>query len=578
MLDVDIIEINDEQSHNAKLLASSLSEVQIRKRGMIDMLGIQCAINYLRSKKFKIDTKRSVYKIPVLFEEFKITDIYFGNYRIDVITLYKEKSVKIPRIHVDMDILPHFYFIVQIGAKIKEAKMIGFIDAKNIRACSHDSKFYYPTLDMIMDLKQFSSIARRSIPSKTLLGKHVDCMGLFLKFIDNDLSSVYKRQLIQHLMNCDSCRANFIDAMEFEKLALNLRYYPLLMKKYDSRVPINDTKSADGEVNLSNLEEKLNKIEIREKLASQTTRDYSGIKQKQIAQIPKVPQNPQRLQTIKQPVRRMSSIELKQEIQRQKALGNYRSSQIKSYDTSERVNQNVSKKVIDTIFNEIPKVELPSIKTIISAKNKRLILMVFAMFFILASFTVISFKGSSDIIEQNEQMNTGANLEAFGDNFDSGLSDEIGDYDYQSSNHQAQLIPKDSTPSSIDNFTIMQPVSTQPTYAPTVSNISWEAPESLVKKAEYTKFLQLIGKNVKLNVQNDLLLVSDIPTNKIAKVDIRIESSGDVQFIKISKSSGSEAIDNSILKVVGDTLKYMKPPGHGIISKKVDVTLVVELN
>ena len=133
MLDVDIIEINDEQAHDAKLLASSLSTAQTRKRGMIEMLGISCAISYLHARKFRIDTKRSVYKIPLLFEEFKLSDIYYGNYRIDVITLYKEKTVKIPKIHVDMDIMPHFYFIVQIGSKIKEAKMIGFIDAKSIK-------------------------------------------------------------------------------------------------------------------------------------------------------------------------------------------------------------------------------------------------------------------------------------------------------------------------------------------------------------------------------------------------------------------------------------------------------------
>ena len=155
MQDTDIIEINDEHAHNAKLLASNFSDSQIRKRGMIDMLGINCAINYLHAKKFRIDTKRSVYKIPLLFEEFKITDIYYGNYRIDVITLFKEKTVKIPKIQVDMDILPHFYFVVQIGSKIKEAKMVGFIEGKKVLSCSHDSKFYYPTLDMIFDIKKF---------------------------------------------------------------------------------------------------------------------------------------------------------------------------------------------------------------------------------------------------------------------------------------------------------------------------------------------------------------------------------------------------------------------------------------
>ena len=155
MQNVDIIEIGDEQAHNAKLLASKMSTPQIRKRGMIDMLGIACAINYLYAKRIRVDNKRSVYKIPLLYEEFKISDIYFGNYRIDVITLFKEKTIKIPKIHVDMDILPHFYFIVQIGGKIREAKMIGFIEGKKIQKCSCDSKFYYPTLDMLLDLEKF---------------------------------------------------------------------------------------------------------------------------------------------------------------------------------------------------------------------------------------------------------------------------------------------------------------------------------------------------------------------------------------------------------------------------------------
>ena len=201
MADIDILEINEEQAKEAKLLASVLSEPEVRKRGMIDMLGISCAINYLTSKGYRIDTKKSVYKIPALFEEFKITDIYYRNYRIDIITLYKEKNIKIPKIHKDMDIMPNFYFVVQIGAKIKEAKIIGFIDAKSIQVCSHDSRFYYPTLDMVFGLNKFSSMTIHSVVGKTLLGKHVDCLGLFLRFLDGDLSTVYKRQMIQHLMN-----------------------------------------------------------------------------------------------------------------------------------------------------------------------------------------------------------------------------------------------------------------------------------------------------------------------------------------------------------------------------------------
>ena len=124
----DIVEINEGMADAAKLMASSLSTPKARKRALIDMMGINCAISYLQSKRLKIDTQKSIYKIPKLYEEYKISDIYYRNYRIDVITLYKEKNIKIPKIHADMDILADFYFVVQVGAKIKEVNIIGFIE------------------------------------------------------------------------------------------------------------------------------------------------------------------------------------------------------------------------------------------------------------------------------------------------------------------------------------------------------------------------------------------------------------------------------------------------------------------
>ena len=89
--------------------------------------------------------------------------------------------------------------------------------------------------------------------------------------------------------------------------------------------------------------------------------------------------------------------------------------------------------------------------------------------------------------------------------------------------------------------------------------------------------MQLIGKNIKLNLQNDLLLVNDIPINKMATIDISIAGSGEVNSIDIVSSSGSNIIDKSIEKVVKDTLKYMKPPSHGFIAKPAVVTLTIEL-
>ena len=218
-----------------------------------------------------------------------------------------------------------------------------------------------------------------------------------------------------------------------------------------------------------------------------------------------------------------------------------------------------SKKVIDTIFKEIKNVEMPQIKTVIASKHRKKIIIVAILLFVFVVFSFISLNGVSEIKEENEEIE---NLDNLKNLYNEGYE------------HEAILIPKSH---EIDDFAIQQPISTKPTYSPNVSKVAWEVPQSLLKKQEYTKFLQLTGKNIKLNLQNDLLLVSDVPMNKFITVDIKISSNGDVDTVKIIQSSGSNAIDSSVVKVVGDTLKFMRPPSLGIISKSINATLTIEL-
>ena len=241
---------------------------------------------------------------------------------------------------------------------------------------------------------------------------------------------------------------------------------------------------------------------------------------------------------------------------------------IQMFDLSDKNDKKqISKKVIDAIFDEIPKVELPPIKTIISTKNKRMVLITIVIFLILGSFALISIKGTSDIIEENKEI---ASFEEPFEDYDENYNN---DYNYTPG--QAKLIPKEN---SIEDFSIQQPAPSQPVYSPTITRIAWEAPESVTKKDSYKKYLQLAGKNIKLNLQNELLLVNDIPINKIVKIDIKISPNGNVDSIKVVASSGSELIDTTVKKVITDTLTYMKPPSHGIISKSVEVTLSAEMN
>ena len=524
MPNLDIIEINEKLLGNARLLASGMSNPQIRKRSLIDMLGINCAISYLQAKKLRIDTRRSIYSIPSLFEEFKISDIYYNNYRIDVITLYKEKTIKIPRIHVEVDVIPDFYFIVQIGSKIKEAKMIGFIEGKSILGCSCDSKFYYPTLDLIFDLKKFIQSTKQSTPTRTLLGKHTDCLGLFLKFIDNDLSNVYKSQLIQHIMNCDSCRSRFIDTMEFENIAKNIRFYPELLKSHEHRLQAGMDVNMNEQINT--LEENLNKLNSEEDIQQEEETDEV-----------------------------IQENEVKQET-------NY-------YENKQETKPYINKKAIDSIFKEMRNIELPTIKNVIKSKHRHKIIVIFVLLVVFVSLGIISVKSVPDLQDENEM------LEQMQED-----SDEVSEFemlyglDEDNPTHRARKIPKQR---EVEDFNIQQPIESKPTYSPSVAGVSWEVPESILKKQNYTNFLQQAGKNIKLNLQNELLLVRDVPINRLIAVNIKIASGGEVQSIKLAQTSGSEEIDTSINKVVKDTLRYMKPPAHGIIARPIEISLTIEL-
>ena len=86
------------------------------------------------------------------------------------------------------------------------------------------------------------------------------------------------------------------------------------------------------------------------------------------------------------------------------------------------------------------------------------------------------------------------------------------------------------------------------------------------------------GKNIKLNLQNDLLLINDVPTNGKAMVEVVLASNGSVLDVDIIESSGSRLVDDTIKKVVIDTLRRMKPPAINSAEPENSIVLKLILN
>lgn len=108
-----------------------------------------------------------------------------------------------------------------------------------------------------------------------------------------------------------------------------------------------------------------------------------------------------------------------------------------------------------------------------------------------------------------------------------------------------------------------------------VSKIAWEVPEDLAYNDSFRKYLQTAGKNLKLTLQSDLLLASEMAYSNKFIVDLKIGSDGSVQAPSVVVSSGSKQIDGIVLQSVKETFKYLKVPSSELGGQSINATLII---
>ncbi len=528
-----LLKITDDQNEYARMVAAKMSHPLERKRGMIDILGITSAVNWFLSNKIKVQVAKSLHKVPKLLEEFKITDIYYNNYRIDVITVFREKTVKIPRLHADFDIMPHYYLVVQLGAMLKETKIIGYLNPADVLASKKDSKYFYPPEDKLRSTDELKRILKTPAPIPSIMGKHLECMSLFLRFIDNELSTSYKKVLIQHLATCETCTKKLVDVIEFDNAAKNVKKYPRTIEKYYNKYLINKKQMMMEPKNLA----------------------VSNIQ---------APIQPKR-SAVTGMMNKASLNETQQDIAKEPPMS-----------AAKRAARAFKKTAIDYIFRDKPDFEGSGEDVVIPMKGRKKKIAVMAVWALILvgiiGFAVSRHSNSTPDSISNadtEYSEEAGGLETFEENG--------GDL-----NGGAEGLPEDFYNSTSgyygkgDDYALASEANGEPIIA-TINKVSWEVPENLADKTNYKKFLQLVGKNIKLNLQNDLLLSNDTAKNSLIKVDIKFGHNGDIQSLKVAQSSGSTNIDEIIKKSVRETLSYMKPPQSGFGTKTAEITLVIEL-
>lgn len=154
---------------------------------------------------------------------------------------------------------------------------------------------------------------------------------------------------------------------------------------------------------------------------------------------------------------------------------------------------------------------------------------------------------------------------------DASTGNEMFDFQNQGSNADSAdtaAIPQDINKSMTNSF------SDKPA-AISITKLSWQISEKLAVDPSVKEYLQTAGKNIQMNLQNDLANASDIAFNNNVKVSFEIAPDNTMKGIQVLESSGSDKIDEAITKSIKNTLKYVSVPKLPNYKSDYFLTLII---
>lgn len=239
-----------------------------------------------------------------------------------------------------------------------------------------------------------------------------------------------------------------------------------------------------------------------------------------------------------------------------------------SYDTPQ--NENSSDETIETLFDNDDKeendeetritIEEDEESKATASKAKRII--------ILASLLIVvaGAAGASWFINNQKAS------EPIGDNTLETANSDGQMFDFQ--NNAGKDAPAGPAVSQDINKSMANSFSDKPA-AITITKIAWQVSEKLASDPSVKEYLQTTGKNIQINLQNDLAYASDVTFNNSIKVSFEIGQDNTMKGIQILESSGSDKIDQAVESSIKNTLKYVKVPKLKDYNSDYFLTIVI---
>lgn len=553
-----ILNIEKEQGKYAKGIAAKLNASIGRKKGMIDLLGVTLFAKFLKKHYINVNLTNCLHKFPFALEEYKITDVFYNGYKIFVVTVFNEKYIRIPKSHFQLGIQPDFYVIAEVDQNIEKGAIGGFVKPETISQMPNDEKFYYLEKNDIIKIEDLIKILKTPNGPVKTYGKHLEATSKFVKLADGELSRAEKNKLIKHLLTCESCTIKLKDFLRFDS-ALSFRQ-PKVSQMVKAPVSNNvQTQSV---------------LDSAQKQVGSTPLAAVQNPITQTAPIPIMPPPPSldKASTAQNP---QNAQEAQDVVVAPNSPSEPTVSTEEHFTTVENTNtidflkkKFASKKeAIDLMFKDknVFNIDLSKISMQELQKRKKLLVTGLIVLALLVAFSI-----GAGVNKSNRQLQPIGSYSEKDNNSGNYDNENLTDPGFYDDKYSQQAFDNNAFDYEISAATGGR------SGVSGVKSLSWEVDPEFAGKDNYTKFLQVVGKNIKLSLQNELLLTPDYPRNNVIEADIRFASNGNVDSMKLVRGSGSQEIDNMIQKCIYETFSYIRPPKTGFLEKNLAMTLIIE--
>ena len=224
------LDIDEKAYSYAKIYASLLNDEYQRKRAYASIVALYAFLNKLEESSYNIQKAMTLFRNPILNEQYEISDIYVNNWRLDVRVVTDGNAFLAPKIHFDEDILPDYYVVIKVDKDLKNAEFIGIYDTKENKDEPYDYNYRSIPFSCLMSYGEFLNKVRTEKQESVSEEDRIFFNETYLGIMDNDLGTATKNRLVKLLFGNSELRTEFCCFTGFEMVSSNSSQYTDLFR------------------------------------------------------------------------------------------------------------------------------------------------------------------------------------------------------------------------------------------------------------------------------------------------------------------------------------------------------------